>query len=227
MKVITMMNGEVFYWVEATGFNTDEFSKFVTSLLKVHGKYKHLENVVRKDLKVLLQMAGKYCAYGVDIDADMKELMSSAVNIWPEFKPSLNLMHPTLIAVIPFVNSLPKPSLLNSGITHNRNIVKSAFGVTPKTFELWVTLDPKEESEFGLGMLKRFWIRSKTGLNIKRFMAENGSSDYVVSLPVSGIEMYMAMLSEAEALLRIGKIITCGLKTQEIDAEYLRSQMTL
>ena len=225
MKLSTSVNGEMVSAIELSGFNAAKFSELSKMMIQFYQNYNHLQDVIRKDIAVIEQMARKYRAYGKDIQGDINQIGAVAQQVWPVFEKEVNIKHSMITAMVPFVEGLPTVICSKVASSHNHDLSLDTFGVATETFEVRLSLDEAEEAEFGLGLMKRMFIRAKTGLIIEKVKVVGQGAVYSIDLPVHNMDMYMALLTEGEALIRIAKIIDCGVKGQESYIQKLRASM--
>ena len=225
MKLSTSVNGEMVSAIELSGFDAAKFAELSKMMIQFYQNYNHLQNVIRKDMAVIMEMARKYRAYGKDIQGDINQIGCVAQQVWPVFNKEVNAHHSMIAAMAPFVEGLTPVTSFGVANSHNHDLVVDAFGMATETFEVRLSLDEAEEAEFGLGLLKRMFIRAKTGLIIEKVKVVGQGAVYYIELPVHNMDMYMALLTEGEALIRIAKIIDCSVKGQESYIQKLRASM--
>lgn len=225
MKFSTSVNGEMVSAIELSDFDAAKFAELSKMMIQFYQNYNHLQSVIRKDMAVIAQMAMKYRAYGKDIQGDINQIGCLAQQVWPVFNKEVNADHSMIAAMAPFVEGLTRVTSFGVANSYNHNLVVNAFGMATETFEVRLSLDEAEEAEFGLGLLKRMFIRAKTGLIIEKVKVVGQGAVYYIELPVHNMDMYMALLTEGEALIRIAKIIDCSVKGQEKYMQQLRASM--
>lgn len=225
MKLSNSVNGEMVSSIELSGFDAAKFAELSKMMIQFYQNYNHLQNVIRKDMAVIMEMARKYHAYGKDIQGDINQIGCVAQQVWPVFEKEINSRHSMIEAMAPFVEGLTHVTSFGVANSYNHDLVVDAFGMATETFEVRLSLDEAEEAEFGLGLVKRMFIRAKTGLIIEKVKVVGQGAVYYIELPVHNMDMYMALLTEGEALIRIAKIIDCGVKGQESYIQQLRASM--